>query len=185
MVGVSVNGVNRHEFATVLSAFLKKSVPVAVPFYDPKLRVPAGFKNILKGFACGFLQDQPNGIYAYESLYFDRLLQIRAESGCDPVEVSAKEGITCTTVMLLREWHLKRRRVQTMKLIPSKSKPSIASTVLKRPHRRCNRSERLSKFSQCSENIEPRSSVRTSDRCLCVRRSKSNMLRRQKTLCVP
>jgi len=50
---------------------------MAVPFSNTKLRPPRGFRNILEGLSREVLRCQPGDIYAFGSLYFDRLLRIR------------------------------------------------------------------------------------------------------------
>jgi len=53
------------------------AVIMAVPFSNTKLRPPRGFRNILEGLSREVLRCQPGDIYAFGSLYFDRLLRIR------------------------------------------------------------------------------------------------------------
>jgi len=50
---------------------------MAVPFSNTKLRPPRGLRNILEGLSREVLRCQPGDIYAFGSLYFDRLLRIR------------------------------------------------------------------------------------------------------------
>jgi len=50
---------------------------MAVPFSNTKLRPPRGFRNILEGLSREVLRCQPRDIYAFGSLYFEKLLRIR------------------------------------------------------------------------------------------------------------
>ena len=50
---------------------------MSVPFSNTKLRVPNGFQNILEGFAREVLRSQPNDIFAFGAVYFEKLLKFR------------------------------------------------------------------------------------------------------------
>lgn len=52
---------------------------MAVPFSNTKLRVPAGFQNLMEGLAREILRDQPADIFAYSAKYFGDLLKRRDE----------------------------------------------------------------------------------------------------------
>lgn len=61
---------------------------MAVQYAPTKLRVPAGFQNLLEGLAREVLREQPDDIVVFAAQYFKNQLVIREETGVD----NAKKG---------------------------------------------------------------------------------------------
>ncbi|NWY08299.1 SP17 protein, partial [Nothoprocta ornata] len=57
---------------------------MAIPFSNTRLRVPAGFRELLEGLAREVLRAQPRDVVAFAAEHFQALLEERERSGADP-----------------------------------------------------------------------------------------------------
>jgi len=77
---------------------------MAVPFSNTKLRPPRGFRNVLEGLSREVLRCQPGDIYAFGSLYFDRLLRIRHGNVFSLYSLFTVTHFKCETYMYVGGW---------------------------------------------------------------------------------
>ena len=57
---------------------------MAVPFSNTKIRAPKGFQNLVWVFAREAIRDSPGNMVEYAADFFEKLLQIRSETGHNP-----------------------------------------------------------------------------------------------------
>lgn len=65
----------RTEVSEIYSALKQREM--TVPFSNVKLRVPAGFQNLLEGMAKEVLFMQPSDINSFAAVYFENLMKLR------------------------------------------------------------------------------------------------------------